>query len=275
LNKRWMFLFLKVAIAVATLIILMKMVDFSEIRSALRNPLDPFFIFLAGALLIPNVIIQLYRWYFLLRLIKPDIKFIEVMGSLFGGMVVGFITPGRLGELGRSLFIQKSDRLQIVGLVFIDKMYSFVMVLSGGIWSFIFILLSRFDKAPFIVLPLCIVGVLVCITSLLLILHPHWIRTGLYNLSLILPYRDKLKRLISSLDQFTSSHAWTFMILSFLLYAIYILQFCFLARSFEIVPWKNVLGATTATIFAKTLLPVSLTLSISGITPRVRRSLPV
>ncbi len=258
MKKRWFFFFLKVTIALITMIVLVKAVHFREILSAFRNPQNPLFILLASLLLIPNLFIQWYRWHFLIRLIQPKVHIIESVSSLFGGMVVGFVTPGRIGEMARSLFLHQADRLQAVGLVFIDKLYAFVTILVGGIWGIVCLVSYLFGYAAFIVWPFITVAFILTLACLMVVLNPQWIRNFLYRLSILLPYRDKMKRIIGCMDRFQKEQARFFLSLSSLLYGIYILQFCFLALAFQKIPWTTALTATTSAIFAKTLLPVSL-----------------
>jgi len=258
MNKRWLFFFLKISIALVAMLILIKTVTLSDIYSAFRNPEKPIFILLAIFLLFPNLLLQWYRWHCLLRLIKPEVTFFESVSSLFGGMVVGFVTPGRIGEVGRPLFLKEVDRLQAVGLVFIDKFYAFVTILIGGIWGLTLLIMYLANYTPFLVWPLCVIALMVSGGSIVIALHPDWMRSLLYNFSLLLTHRDKMKRFIIGMEHFQKKQAKSFLIFSFLLYGIYILQFCFLAFAFQPISWTTALTATTATIFTKTLIPVSL-----------------
>jgi len=171
---------------------------------------------------------------------------------------MGFITPGRIGEMGRSLFLKRVDRLQAFGLAFIDKVYSLITILIGGIWGIVFLIGHLFGYDPFIFWPFCSIALMFTAGGVAILLHPQWIRSFIYNLSLILPRRDKMKRLIGCMDQFRKSQARTLVIFSLVLYCIYILQFSLLAFAFQDMSWKAALTATTSTLFTKTLLPISL-----------------
>ncbi len=258
MKRRWALFFIKLAIAIVAMVVLIKTVNFRDIDSAFQNPQNPVFILLAFFLLLPNIFLQLYRWNYLIRLLKPDVSPMESISSFFGGMVVGFVTPGRIGEVGRSLFLKNVDRLQGVGLVFIDKLYSFLTILVGGIWGLVSLLIYHFNYGAFILWPLFTIALLVTASGLIIVINPQVIRTLLYNLSLLLPYRDKIKQIISCIDSFQKKQAVFFLFLSFLLYFVYILQFCLLSFAFQKIPWTTAVTATTSTIFAKTLFPVSL-----------------
>ena len=258
MKRSWIFFILRIAIALITLMVVIQTVDFNTIKSVLVNPENPIYIIIATLLLLPNLFIQWYRWHYLLRLLYPDVKVFESFSSLFGGMVIGFLTPGRIGEVSRSLFLKQVDRIQVLALIFLDKYYTFLTIFLGGIWGITLLFLFLMDYKSFIVWPLVAVALFVSIDAGILMLKPKWIRNALYNLSLLLPHREKLKRLIDCVDMFKEKQALDISIWSSVLYCVYITQFCLLAFAFQKIPWTTALTATTSTIFAKTLLPISL-----------------
>ena len=257
MNRKWLFLILKIVIALSVLYFVIKKVNFLDIYNALVNPLRPGFIILALLLFIPNLLLQWQRWHYLLKLIKPTIYYKNSFVSLMGGMVVGFITPGRLGEVGRPLFLWDIDRLQAAGMVFLDKFYSFVTILVGGIWGLTFIIYYQFNYRTLILYPLLTISLIITGLGLIISLYPSGIRKILYNISLIFPYRDNFKRFMTCMDNFKNKEARLFLFLSFLMYGIYILQFCFLALAFQRMHFSTAASSAIATIFTKTLLPVS------------------
>jgi uncharacterized membrane protein YbhN (UPF0104 family) len=258
LKNKWIVLFLKLTITAVVMLLVVERVNFKEIDSAFRNPQNPLFIVLAVILLFPNLFIQWYRWHFLLRLLQKDVPVSESISSFFGGQVVGFVTPGRIGELGRSLFLKQIDRLQAIGLLIIDKFYAFLLILTGGLWGIIVLICYLFNYSTFIMIPLATAGVIIGLACIIIGLHPGWMRTFLYHISIFLPARDKLRQLISCMDQFKRMEARKFFIYTILFYCIFIVQFCLLAFAFQKTSWTTALTATTATILAKTLLPVSI-----------------
>jgi uncharacterized protein (TIRG00374 family) len=235
----------------------MRSVNVREIGRVLSNPDRPVYLVVAVVLLLPNLTLQWGRWHLLLRLDNPGIPVSESAVSLLGGMVSGFVTPGRIGEFGRTLFLRNADPLQAIGLVVIDKLYAFFPVLVGGLWGIVLMLSYHFHYATFLFWPLSVSALLVTFAALLVVLHPSWIRAVLYNLSILMPAREKLHRIIHCIDRFEAGQARVQLLLSCLLYCIYIVQFCLLAFAFEAIPWTTALTATTSTIFVKTILPIS------------------
>jgi len=257
-KNKWLFIAAKFLLACSVMILVVRAVEFERIAETLQNPQYPHRIWLAWFLLIPNLMIQWYRWHFLLRQIRPGLPVMESVQSFFGGQVVGFITPGRIGEIGRTLFLEKTDRIQSIGMVFIDKFYAFAVIVIAGIWGFVVILGGMFDYHVFVLIPMLVIALSVSLLLLILSLRPEIIRGFLYHLSVILPVRDRMKEVIHCMDRMERGQAHRFFWMTVLFYISFIVQFCLLANAFEeIALWKSI-SATSATMFAKTLLPVSV-----------------
>jgi len=248
----------KIAIACFTMGFLVKKIHFHEIRSAFQNPENPLFLVFAVFLVLPNLFLQWFRWHTLMRRLYPGTSPSESAVSLFGGMVGGFVTPGRIGEFSRPLFLKNVDRFQVLGLVLIDKLYAFIPILVGGLAGVVSFLSYAFRYNVFLVWPLSFAAVCLSGLALLWAFNPAWTRNFLYHLSVVFPTREKLRKFIGIMDVFTKRDACLLLAASFLLYAVYISQFCLLAFAFQPIPWTTALTATTCTLFAKTLIPFSI-----------------
>ncbi|MBN1893597.1 flippase-like domain-containing protein [bacterium] len=247
----------KIALAALLMALLLKPVRLSEVLQTLRNPRHPHFFICGWILLLPNLYLQWLRWHFLLRRIQKDLSWRESIPSLLGGLSIGTVTPGRFGEIGRVFFLARCDRLRAMGMLALDKFYSFVPLLLGGGWGIIALLSYLFKYQLFITIPLGFLGMLLSIILILVCLHPDWIRSFVYQVSVLFPHREKIKPFLQSLDFFKKTDAVALLLLSLLLYGVYIFQFCLFALSFQKIPLTTALTATSSTILAKTLLPIS------------------
>ena len=256
-SRRVILWMIKIIMALLIMAVLVKKIHWWEILDAFKNPEYPAYIIIAGILLIPNVFTQWYRWHFLLRLIQKDIRPVESIQSFLGGVAVGFVTPGRLGEFGRPLFLTSTDRMQSVGMVLIDKIYAFLTIFIGGSWGLIALLTFYFQYNSFLMLPMILIGLIITVLGTMLMINPAPLRSLFYHLSVTLPARDKLKQIIACMDQLKKPQAIRFTVQSWIFYGIYILQFCILAFAFQQISLTTALTATTSTMFAKTLVPVS------------------
>jgi uncharacterized membrane protein YbhN (UPF0104 family) len=254
---RWWLQALKIILSAVILFLLVQKVDYRAIREAFSAPERPVFIVWGAILLIPNMLIQWYRWHVLLRLVQPDLGGLESLGSWLGGMVTAFITPGRIGEMGRSLFLSKVDRLSSLGLLVIDKLYTSLTIVWGGLWAVTIFIGRVFAFDTFLFWPLAVVVAAIQILTFMLALHPEWVRNALYHLTVLFPSKDKMRNIIAGMDRFQKAEAVPFLALSGVLYVVYILQFCLFAMAFMPVKLGTALIATASTIFAKMLLPIS------------------
>lgn len=255
-NKR-LILLIKLIIAIAVMFLIMQKIQLRMILETIQNPSNPSMLVLALLLLIPNLYFLWYRWHYLLKLIQADVTTKESLQSVFGGLVVGFLTPGRIGEFGRSLFLENIDRLQAFGLVFLDKLFALVTLVVGGITGFILIFAFAYDSNVYILLPLILIGITISILLIWLVLRPDILRGFLYHIAVLLPVREKLQHVIGCMDRMDRKKAFHFFLLSAVFYFVYILQFSLLANAFEPVSPVSAYAATTSTMFAKTFLPIS------------------
>lgn len=258
MGKRRIIFITKIVLAMIVLLWVIKKVDYNTIIQSFQNPQSPIFIYLGIFLLIPNLTLQWYRWFFLLRLIQPDISVSDSIVSLFGGLTVGLITPGRIGEFGRALFLRQINYANALGLIFIDKFYASVQVIIFGIWGVISFLGFKLGYHRFLFAPLVGLALVITMLGISLMINPTQIRTFFYNVSLFLPFRDKMKQFIDGLDHFKTQQARPFIIFSVALYLIYIVQFSFFSLAFESLSVKVLFTATTSTMFTKIVLPFSI-----------------
>lgn len=237
------------------MIMLIKRVKINEIFSTFHSA-NLWLIFMALMLLIPNIFFQFYKWRFLVRLLKPDVSNSETLKSLLTGFTFGFITPGRLGEFGRAFFIKDCSWVKLLGITAVDKLFSMAVVIFwGAIGLLVFVAkkLEIYTSLPVIVFTLIVLGVIYYI-----LFHPEIIRSFLYSLNIILPFREKIKLLMSSLDNFKRQQAVTLLIFTFCFYSIFLLQFYLLALAFEHAALIPTLLAIAATMLVKSMLPISI-----------------
>lgn len=255
-NKKWFLLF-KIVIAISVMYLIVQRIQIRMILETIQNPEQPVYIVIAIVLLFPNLFFLWYRWHYLLKLIQPEVTLRESVQSVFGGMVVGFLTPGRIGEFGRSLFLEHIDRLQAFGLVFLDKFYALVTLVVGGIIGFILIFAFAFNWTIYILMPMILIGISISGILIWLAIRPDILRGFLYHLAVMLPVREKLQHVIGCMDQLNRQKASTYLWISAAFYMTYIAQFCLLANAFEFVAPVRAFAASTSTMFAKTFLPIS------------------
>lgn len=258
MSRRNIYLIVKIIIGVLIISFIFKLYKFDveDIITAFKNA-KKINLLLAGFLLIPNLLVQLFKWRFLLRTVLPEVGLSESLISLFGGITIGLITPGRIGEVGRALFIKHANQLKIAGLAAIDKIYGLIVITIGGTLGILFLLISLYIKSVFLITPLVLLMGIAVILIIYISFHPKVIQGFFYNLKAVIPYRGLLTSFLSSFDNFDKSAAKTILGLGVILYLIVIAQFLLLAKAFENLPFLWGFSSSSVTLLAKSLLPFS------------------
>ena len=101
------------------------------------------------------MILRAYKWHRLMGA-AGEVRLRQSLRSLFGGFALGLITPGRLGELGRCVFVRQDERAQVALLTVLDRLLDFWALLTL-VGASLFLLTSR---------PAAIFGVAVWFASL-------------------------------------------------------------------------------------------------------------
>jgi glycosyltransferase 2 family protein len=87
------------------------------------------------------LLIRTYKWHGLM-VVTSKRRLRVSLRSLFGGFALGLITPGRLGELGRCVFVRKNERAEVAVLNLLDRLLDFWSLLTLVSIS-LFLLTSR------------------------------------------------------------------------------------------------------------------------------------
>lgn len=252
-NKTLLFC-IKILIAILLLFTLRGKINQEQIISAFQNARIGF-IFFSFLLLFLNIFLQFKKWQLLVRLVKPEVNNNEILSSLLAGMTLGLVTPGRVGEFGRAMFIKNFRWSGALGLVMIDKLFALVVIYFFGIIGYMYFFQITFHH--YLTLPLRVILLMLLVLLLYIILNPQLVRLYLGRLFPALGKHPKLQLLLSSLDHFKSRQAW--MLLGFaLLHAItYNFQFYLLICAFADISLYHGMLAVVSIMMVKTLLPVS------------------
>jgi len=113
--------------------------------------------------------------------------------------------------------------------------------------------LFLFTLIPFIIFTLIALFVIYYI-----LFHPELIKGFLYSLNIILPFREKIKLLMSSLDNFHRREALYLFVLNICFNFIYLLQFYLLIIAFESAPIIPSFLALASAMLVKSMLPISV-----------------
>ena len=129
---------LKFSITAIAIVILSYYVDFHQILAVYKNA-NYIFLSIAFSSIPLLVILRSLKWKILLQAFWKDISFADAFKSYLSGFAYGVLTPGRLGELSRGLFLPY-NKMKVGGLVLVDRYLEAVslvfLVIPGAIYFF-------------------------------------------------------------------------------------------------------------------------------------------
>ncbi len=255
--RRRPFFLLKIAAAAALLTVIFFMVKFEAIWEALKSA--QFGLVAAGAALMPlNIWIQQRKWGYLVRLVKPEARFHETIGSLLAGLSLGIVTPGRIGEYSRALFIKDTPPLRLVGLTIIDKFYNLGIAIAVGLPALLtlpWFLAHLRGYLLFTMIGLMTIGDLIL---LYLALDPRPVRSLIYAIQISFPRQGRIAQLLGGLDRFSAPQARRMLLYTLAYYAVFQTQYFLFIQGFAALdPISSIRGAA-ATLFTKTALPIAI-----------------
>lgn len=251
-----LFFWVKILLTLSVLILLVVTIHPQEIIHAFTRSRFPLVLVSLG-LVIPNLILRALKWGYLLRQVKPS-SVREILNTLLVGFTFALVTPGQLGEFGRAFFISGRPRLELIGISIIDKLYNLLPIILCGSLGILLLPGLALGTNTYIIASCCILVALLWLISLLILLSPGWIRDLLYAINVMLPYRDKIKILLGAMNPIKKRQSLILAGLGTAHYLISIIQFHLLVLSFQPISIADSLRASSATMFVKALLPISI-----------------
>lgn len=250
-------LVIRICIAVGLLATMLYIVKPPVIWNALKSA--RFDLLALGIALMPlNIGLQEVKWRYLVKLVRPEATVGETVGSLFGGFAFGIVTPGRIGEYGRGLFIHDTPSLKLVGLTVIDKFYNLGCTIAFGLPALLTLpwVLKLFEG--YMLVSLIILLFVINVTLLYLALDPRPVKSLLYAAQIMLPRKDRIAQLAGGLDLFSSPQARVTLILTLLHYMVFLLQYFVFLNGFASLDPLSSFRVAAAVLFSKSALPISI-----------------
>jgi len=214
-------------------------------------------IILGFILLLPNYFIQFLKWKYILKQALPDIHNSLVIKSLLFGSTLGFITPGNLGELARSLYFKDHSRLLITGLNIIDKLAGMIIFVSFGLLAMNGLILITSGWSKLMSVSLILFDFLLICLIWVLALNPPLLQR-IFKASGKSSWRKKISELFSALDYFNRNSILKLLGYNILWFGVILLQYHMLILAFTGVSLLQSFWAVSATLFTKIILPVSV-----------------
>ena len=120
--------YLKLLLTVLLLVLLFQLVDIQKLIGTFREA-NYFYIGIA-LLSIPLMIsLKAYKWQILLRSFWKETSFKIACRSYLCGFAIGVITPAKIGEISRSMFLPYEENMKIISLVILDRYCDLIILI--------------------------------------------------------------------------------------------------------------------------------------------------
>lgn len=212
------------------------------------------FIVVCGLLFL-NWGIEAQKWKFVLRNYY-QISFGNAFKSVMSGVSLGLFTPNRIGEFGgRILYLPPKLRKKASLLSMLSSYSQFFTTLLLGIPAlllFVFWGAKPFSEIP--VSPIALIAAFF-VAAVLMLLYFNLNR--LYVLLVRIPLLSKYAEIIAVIKEVPLSDLLRLLILSILRYAVFVLQFYFIASFFNVnIHFYELFVAAANLYFMMSMLPM-------------------
>ena len=258
-KKKTVLFSIKLIIAVTLAWVVIYNIEAVQLKYIIRNA-DVSFIIFAAALLPLNIYLQFRKWkYLAAKASESSIPDRQIWVSAFLGIAFGFITPGRIGELGKLFAISSADRLKLLSLGIIEKIYDVFPVLIFGSLSLAFLPHLFFSGSVMMRYNLIMFASVISVLTYFVAVHPGLFKTLFYYLkNTILKKSENFKRFCDGAKDLKRRDAGILFLLSVLLFTVYTTQFSLLIMSFSDIDPFHAFTGVWAAVLLKTFLPLSL-----------------
>jgi uncharacterized protein (TIRG00374 family) len=161
---------------------------------------NPFWILLAFLLNIPQLGLKAFRWFLLVRWQGWSFTYPKAFLAYFGSLLVGFLTPGRLGEMAKAFTLRHESGVPLAhGLssVVVDRVFDMYLLLTLGTLGVIRFAIAG-NALPWpVFLTIC-----ACLPLPLLFLHPALARRAAVFLSKLPVLQKRREMILEKAGQF-------------------------------------------------------------------------
>lgn len=256
MTQRLLF-WLKVFVALALLGLMIMTVKPRPIWEALKMA-DYRLVLFAFSLMPLNIFVQERKWAYLVKLSHPNATPGETWGSLLGGYAFGIVTPGRIGEYGRSLLISNSEPLKLIGLTIIDKFYNLGLTTAVGLPALLTLPWTLGLTGGYIFYAILALLLLIDGFLLYLALDPRPVRSLIYAAQIMLPKGERVARLMGGLDRFGKPQARRTLAFTAAHYSIFLVQYYLLINALGSLAFYNSARGAAAILFTKSAIPIAI-----------------
>ena len=180
--------------------------------------------------------LEALKWQLLMKALQP-ISFITAFKSVLCGVAFSLSTPNRIGEYaGRIIFVNEGNRLKAISLSVVAGMAQLIITMLMGCLGLAYLLFMMNEAGSLMGIPVFWARIFfyasifgTCIFVLL------FFRLGwLIHVLKKLPYANRFLKYINVLETFDAKILLRLLIISFLRYVIFVLQYIFMLQLLKV-----------------------------------------
>ncbi len=216
-------------------------------------------LYLVIALMFVNWGIESVKWKLILNHLLP-VKFLMAFKMVISGVSFTMITPNRMGEfLGRVLYVPEGQRIKAATLVILSSTSQLIITLLSGFIGLFFLknyLHNHTDLLHglnMVWIDIICYGTIAATAGLLLF---YFRISWLVRLIEKIPQLQRFTYFIQPLDNVSITELFKVLILSFLRYTVFIVQYMLLLQLFNVnMQWHNAVACITVMFLFMALIP--------------------
>lgn len=206
-------------------------------------------------LMIVNWGIEAYKWKISVRSIQ-QIGYLKAFRAVLSGVSFSVSTPNRIGEyFGRILYMNEGNRLKTISITIVGSISQLIITLLMGFTGLL--ILRDNIAATQIVSSIWMKVLLYGVLAVLLVVLLFYFRlSGLIKWVDRLPGSRKFAYLVSALEDFDTSLLLRLLWLSFLRFAVFIIQYYFILQLFDVnLSWPQALWSVSVSFLVMAVIP--------------------
>ncbi len=209
---------------------------------------DPRFLAVAVLLLLPNILLQVLKWDFVMKQGALGTDRRDAALSLFGGFFLGVASPGRTGELARGVFVEGCSSVRIASLTIVDKGFNQVIVVIAGLAALVMLLPWPYAIAP----------IIAEMAVFIIVFNVHRLEPHLERLLHRFTRSERVDNTLAAFDALSARSVGVMLVYSLLFYGVYTVQFYLMVRAFTDLPVSAAVKTLPVVYLLQLALPVSV-----------------
>ena len=235
----------KVVITVLLLYLIITKIGVDKVEKSLSQ--IGYYFFMAIALAVLFNILKAFKWHYLLTQTEKGSTFATAARSYLVGMVGGFLTPARIGEVGRMIPLREQGKSLIVSLVAVDKLADLAVVL----------MLSIYGAGWYFGWYVGAAAALLSAVSIAIFMFPYYpLRFFDYIAGknrFLAGYRERWAIMASKIQSVPIGFKFTFLILTIVCYVIVIIEYHWLISNYQVCRLSAVFKAQPLIMLTNTI----------------------